>query len=369
MEVQPMTLAKGDFATPSYRPFTSSLPVGDLPALRVLGLRPLGVVQGFAVVRLKTFERFHPTLGFLNRGPGFRPGTPDAYFGSIYKGSVPSYYGLSQSRMSQVNWSELASKTPFDPGAERRHLSIFQSNIDSESMRRASTLPVAHRYMSRMRNFGIERFNATSVRTWSFPGMAFELGEVIQGFSDAYGASHKRLREEARRLGAHGVIGVVDSIKPVAGSTITEFHLTGTAVALEGEAPSDALPWTTFLPTQQLAKLIEVGLMPVEIVVSMSTVLLINSAYGNWIRSGQMGMGSKDLTEVRALQELALTRARERAYSQIGSDSLHGVTVSEASREGGHMIAVQECAIRGTRVRRFKETDPLIVPTTLMELT
>lgn len=351
------------------RPFTSSLPIGDIPALKSLGLRAVSIVQGFEVVRLQTFEKFHPTLGFLNRGPAFRPGTSDAYFGSIYKGNVPSFIGTPQSRRSQGKWAEVASQMPFEPGAEKQHLSILDANTESVSMRQGSTSRVTNKHIARIRNYGIERFGAASVTSWTFPGMAFELGEVIEGFSNAYGAAHTRLREEARHLGAHGVIGVVDSITQVVGSKVTQFHLTGTAVAIEDEPPSNELPWTTYLQAQQLAKLIEIGLMPVEVVVSMSTVLLVNSAYGNWLRSGQMGVGSKDLTELRALQELALTRARDRAYEHIGSDSLHGVTVSEASREEGRLLTIQECAIKGTRVRRFKDSDSMKEPANLMGLT
>ena len=370
MSSQPIvqTPGRGLPSDPSLRPFTTSLPIGDLQALGQLGLQPVGVVQGFQVVRLRSFEKFHRLLGFLNRGLGYRPGTADAYFGSIYGGKLPASIGTPQSRAVQLKIAELIEAMPLDPAAERRHLSLRVVNQMGWNMYRGNASNISPTYLTRLRNYGIERFSASALVSNTFPGMAFEQGEVIQGFTTAYEESHTRLREQARDLGAHGVIGVVDSIKHVAGSRITEFHLTGTAVKLRGEAPSDSLPWTTYLTTQQLSKLIEIGLMPVEIVMSLSSVLLVTTGYGNWLRSGQMAIGSNDLPELRALQELALSRARQRAYSSIGADSLHGVVVTEQTQDRIREVIVQECLIKGTRVHRFKQADPLSRVTSTMGL-
>jgi phosphopantetheine adenylyltransferase len=199
------------------------------------------------------------------------------------------------------------------------------------------------------------------------PGLVFELGEVSGTFDAAYERSHQRLREEAHALGAHGVIGVVDSIKKLTGSSITEFHLTGTAVRIDGMRVPDELPWTTYLDAQQLAKLLEVGLMPVEIVTSFSSLLLVMSAYGKWIKSGQ-AYRSMELPELRKLAELSLAEGKKRAYAKIGADSLHGVTVDDSVRDSADMITVRDCLIRGTRVRRFAERDPQPVPSSILGL-
>jgi len=337
-------------------PFSCSLPMGDLLALGQLGLQPVGVVQGFDVVRLRTFERFHRTAWFLNRGPGYRPGGPGTLFSSVYTGTPPGWYryGTSARRYRDKGLAQLAEATPYDESAGMPGRLYFSSDFIQENLRRT-------------RRHGIEGIGAQGLMAHCIPGLVFELGEVSTAFDDAYERSHQRLREEAHALGAHGVIGIVDSVKKLTGSSITEFHLTGTAVRVEGVPLSSDLPWTTFLGAQHLVKLLEIGLMPVEVITSFASVLLVMSAYGKWFKSGQ-AIHSMELPELRRLAELTLAAARERAYSKIGSDSLHGVRVEDSVRDSADMVVVRDCLIRGTRVRRFATRPPQPVPTVLMDL-
>ena len=75
-----------------------------------------------------------------------------------------------------------------------------------------------------------------------------------------------------------------------------------------------------------------------------------------------------ELPELRKLAELTLAAAKKRAYSKIGSDSLHGVTVDDSVRDSADMIMVRDCLIRGTRVRRFAEREPQPVPSSILDL-
>jgi len=340
--------------------FSSSLSAGDLLALNRLRLEPVAVVQGFDVVRLTTFETFHRTAWFLNRGPGYRPGGPGSLFSSIYSGAPPGWYfgagtrSRNRSWLADVGLKERAETTPYDERAGKPGRLYFSNDFISENLLRT-------------RRHGIEGLGAAGLMAHCIPGLVFELSEVSGTFDAAYERSHQRLREEAHALGAHGIIGVVDTVKRFPGSSNTEFHLTGTAVRVEGLSLPDDLPWTTYLDAQHLAKLLEVGLMPVEIVTSFSSLLLVMSAYGKWIKSGQ-AYRSTELPELRKLAEMSLAAAKERAYSKIGSDSLHGVTVDDSVRDSADMVMVRDCLIRGTRVRRFAERDPQPVPISILDL-
>ena len=52
----------------------------------------------------------------------------------------------------------------------------------------------------------------------------------------------------------------------------------------------------------------------------------------------------------------------ERIRSQLGPDSLHGASLSTTRRELGEGDSAVECILRGNRVRRFKDFDPMPAP-------
>jgi hypothetical protein len=106
-------------------------------------------------------------------------------------------------------------------------------------------------------------------RMW---GQNLEQPWVEAAWSAGYGAAYARMLDEATALGAHGVIGVVDRVTPVADSQTSEFHFLGTAVTVEdGPPPAAGVPWTTYLAGQRLTKSIEAGFMPVAVVASMAS--------------------------------------------------------------------------------------------------
>ena len=51
--------------------------------------------------------------------------------------------------------------------------------------------------------------------------------------------------------------------------------------------------------------------------------------------------------------------ARERVREQLASDILHGATLERSEREIGEGDLSIQCVLKGTRVRRFKDFDPL----------
>jgi hypothetical protein len=188
----------------------------------------------------------------------------------------------------------------------------------------------------------------------------------MQGFTSAY----DRLVEEATTLGAHGVVGLVDTTGQLGDLGILEFRVLGTAVRVnDGPAPAGGRPWTTYLAGQRLAKLIEAGYAPVSIVAGAASVrvwayciteYLTEGSTGAW---GYQGGGAGIEIEQTSRAHMAVRRlAREHVRSQLGGDSLHGASMVTTGRELGQGDADLQCILRGNRVRRFRSFDPIPVP-------
>jgi hypothetical protein len=71
--------------------------------------------------------------------------------------------------------------------------------------------------------------------------------------------------------------------------------------------------------------------------------------------------GSEVLQTVRA-QTMARQIATARIRSQLGPDSLHGASLTTSRREQGEGDSAIECTLRGNRVRRFKDFQPMPAP-------
>jgi hypothetical protein len=187
----------------------------------------------------------------------------------------------------------------------------------------------------------------------------------LQGFQAAFG----RLIEEAKEVGAHGVIGVTDTSHSLVDTNIAEFHVLGTAVVVDGAPPPPkGEPWTTYLAGQRLAKLIEAGFMPISVVATIASVrvwaycmteYLMGGGASMW---GQGGMAVRDVEQISAGLLAARSLARDHARRQLGADTLHGASITNSEREIGGGDHVFECTVRGTRVRRFKDFDPMGAP-------
>jgi hypothetical protein len=187
----------------------------------------------------------------------------------------------------------------------------------------------------------------------------------VQGFGSAYG----RLMEEAKEVGAHGVIGVTDTSHNLADMNVAEFHILGTAVVVDGAPPPpNGEPWSTYLAGQRLAKLIEAGFMPISVVAAIASVrvwaycmteYLMEGASYMW---GQMASSTQEVEQISEAHLAVRALAREHVRRQLGPDTLHGASITTAEREIGAGDQVLECTLRGTRVRRFKDYDPMPAP-------
>jgi hypothetical protein len=201
-------------------------------------------------------------------------------------------------------------------------------------------------------------------RIW---GQNYEQPWVQSAWAKGFGTAYERMLEEARDAGAHGVIGVVDTSRHLADASITEFHITGTAVVVDGAPEHRGEIFTTYLAGQRLAKLIEAGMMPVSVAAAMSSVrvwaycvteLLMRGQTYSW---GTQYSGS-EIDQVAKAHMAARGLVRDQVRGVLAGDTLYGAKMVTRYRELGEGDEVVECTLRGTKVRRFKDFDPVPAP-------
>jgi len=202
-------------------------------------------------------------------------------------------------------------------------------------------------------------------RSW---GQNYEQTWVEQAWGQGFANAYARMLAEAADAGAHGVVGVIDTANRLADLGVLEFHVRGTAVKVAGgDPPPDGQPWTTYLAGQRLAKLIESGSMPVSVAAAVSSVrvwaycvteYLLNGSTSTW--GGRPAVS--EVTQVASARMAARQIAREHVRAQLGGDSLHGAQMIVSESEVGEGDQEVQCLLRGNRVRRFKEFDPIPAP-------
>jgi hypothetical protein len=208
-------------------------------------------------------------------------------------------------------------------------------------------------------------------RAW---GQNYEQSWLEDAWASGFTTACHRMLDEAGLAGAHGIVGVVDTAAPLADMGVVEFRVQGTAVrVVDGPAPADGRPWSTYLAGQRLAKLVEAGYAPVSVAATVASVGVWANCVTQYLTEGTNSMyaaatpGTEILQTVSA-QTAARRIATERIRAQLGPDSLHGASLSTTQRELGEGDAAIECVLRGNRVRRFKDFDPMPSPTPTVRL-
>lgn len=198
-----------------------------------------------------------------------------------------------------------------------------------------------------------------------YRGYNVEATGVEGVWSTGYNATYIRMMEEAEALGAHGVIGVTDATRPLLGPDVREFHLLGTAVVLDG-APPPERPWSTYLAGSKLGKLFEAGLEPVSVVGALAAVTIVPSCvtelqeHGSFDRYGVVSPIG-EIIQLSDAYTAARRLARDHVKSTLGSDSLHGADLEVSEGRVGNR-AIISAVLRGTRVRRVRDAEPLPLP-------
>jgi len=208
-------------------------------------------------------------------------------------------------------------------------------------------------------------FVSAEHRSW---GQNYEQSWVEDAWGQGFGTAYDRMLEEAAAVGAHGVVGVVDTANRLGDLGVLEFHLRGTAVKVaDAPAPPGGQPWTTYLAGQRLAKLIEAGYAPVAVAAAVSSVRVWAYCMTEYLLEGTnsswgVQQAGTEITQVASAQMAARQTAREHVRAQLAGDSLHGAAMVVSDHELGQGDQEIQCILRGNRVRRFKDFDPMPVP-------
>jgi hypothetical protein len=312
------------------------------------------------------------------------PRTPDAVTGSTTAGSAGGVPQVADRRLTAGAWSSALSVTDFasclamgvEPVGYVQGYSVMQWSWYSRSVYGPfGFLPGADpsAYSENWRcPHGFVSGEHRAV------GSNFEQTWVETSWSTGWSLAYERMVEEADTLGAHGVIGVVDDMHPMSGTGAVEFRIRGTAVTVPGtERPP--VPFTTFLSGQRLGKLLEAGFVPVNVAAAMSSVCMIGycithyqmsgTTAGVWSGSMSGGVpGVHSITQVNRAQQAARRLAREHVRHQLGTDTLHGAVLEQFDHEIGEGDLAIQCLLKGNRVRRFGDYQPLPEPDAVVRL-
>jgi len=202
-------------------------------------------------------------------------------------------------------------------------------------------------------------------RSW---GQNYEQSWVEDAWATGFSTAYARMLQEAASAGAHGIVGVVDSTSPLSDMGVVEFRLQGTAVrVVDGDPPADGRPWSTYLAGQRLTKLVEAGYAPVAVAASVASVGVWANCVTQYLSEGSNSMfggatPGAEITQLVNAQMMARQIATQRVREQLGGDSLHGAAMTTVQHERGEGDVEVECVLRGNRVRRFREFDPMPAP-------
>jgi hypothetical protein len=205
-------------------------------------------------------------------------------------------------------------------------------------------------------------------RAW---GQNYEQTWVQNAWTEGFTSAYSRMLEEATALGAHGIVGVIDTENPLGDMGIVEFHIRGTAVkVLDAPAPTST-PWNTYLAGQRLAKVFEAGYVPVSVIASISSVRMWAYCVTEYLMEGFSGsmwtnttnsMDSVEIDQIVNAQTYSRQNVRSIAHAQLRGDALHGADLKIVEREFAKGDLEIQAILRGNRIRRFKDFDPLPVP-------
>ena len=179
----------------------------------------------------------------------------------------------------------------------------------------------------------------TSIYQVGFQGVAWtesvELTSLTQAMYDARHLAMSRMTEEARYLGADGVVGMrldIGGKHLGLDNNSLEFIAVGTAVKLpSNEPPSQQAPFTSDLSGQDLYKLHQSGFRPVSLVVGNC---VYHVAYQANMPAMQARTNGENTVYTRAIyhaRELAMDRMQAEAMT-ADAIGIVGVEVSEHSR-------------------------------------
>ncbi len=209
-------------------------------------------------------------------------------------------------------------------------------------------------------------------------GLNYEKTWLERAYKSSFAAAKERLVNEARAMGACGVIDIVERTEYHSESGAFEFTLNGTAVGLSGVAPPST-PFTTYLAGQRFNRLIEAGFVPVEITLAISAIGVYSSCVTEYqlrgagatgLGFGQMSYGAipaGEITQITNAEIAARSLVREQLRPQLHGDILHGALLKVRSHESAEGPQI-EAILQGTRVRQYRDFAPIAPPRPVIRL-
>jgi len=106
--------------------------------------------------------------------------------------------------------------------------------------------------------------------------------------------------------------------------------------------------------------------MPVAVVAALASVRVWAFCMTEYLMEGTLGWGAPTgpahVEQVSKAHMAVRQLARKHVRQQLAGDELHGATIDVAARELSQGDEVIDCTLRGNRVRRFKDFDPVALP-------
>jgi uncharacterized protein YbjQ (UPF0145 family) len=199
-------------------------------------------------------------------------------------------------------------------------------------------------------------------------GINWEHTTYEDGLVAARDAALARIIEEARDLGAHGVVGVRLIRRHLEGvGSSLEFTLIGTAIRRTGGPPL-ARPFMSHLDGVAFSKLLHGGYVPVALVVGIGAVEIDPGCGTEWLLRSWNNVRIDQVSDgIEAARLLGIQRLEEEIET-VDADGAVGVDIDFVNHAVGTGALLSELVCVGTAVRRYAK-DPLDeVPLPIMRL-
>jgi hypothetical protein len=301
--VSPREAVSGDGRFKS-EAFTSRLSINDFAACAALGLEPVQMVQGSAVL-----AQSQPLYsgGVTMTGQRFAPSRSIGYVSNLYR-----------KQMSQGYWRRYRCPHTYEV-------------ISSEH------------------------------RTW---GANAEQVLLHTAWQRAFGAAFTRMVDQARVAGAHGVIGVIDTHQQLADTEALEYKVTGTAVRVVWAHAPTVRPWTTHLAGQRLVNVISGGYMPLSALVQRTWIAVWPYCLTQFFLGGKlrqrdlMGEPVQEVVQVSDAKMKLVGLATAHLREEAQGDPVYGMELEWGDHHLGSGAWVMNVTVRATRLRCFDPPAP-----------
>ncbi len=106
--------------------------------------------------------------------------------------------------------------------------------------------------------------------------------------------------------------------------------------------------------------------MPVAVVAALASVRVWAYCMTEYLMEGTMAWGGPQgpqlVDQVTKAHMAVRQLARKHVRQQLAGDELHGAMIAVDNRGLSQGDEVIDCTLRGNRVRRFKDFDPIALP-------